>query len=190
MKEVILTVGPRASGKSSFCERVVAVDSDIVLISRDNLIIELCGKTDLDPYSDGHRNALGMMWKMLEENLRTNSRTRIILDTWNGSSGDRTSIISRLDKLGASRISAWYFTTSIEYVSEWFWQKPGIAKMSEMRTRQHENLSFFREDEVRRSYELFHQLAKKIDRDGFHEVTRLDPLVDAPETMICSRTGP
>ena len=50
MREVILTVGPRASGKSGFCERVLAFDSSIVFISRDKILTELFGKTSLSPY--------------------------------------------------------------------------------------------------------------------------------------------
>ena len=43
MKTVILTVGPRGAGKSNFCNQIVQSHSEIVLVSRDAILIELFG---------------------------------------------------------------------------------------------------------------------------------------------------
>ena len=184
MREVILIVGPRASGKSSFCEKAIAVDSSIVLVSRDTILTELFGKTSLDPYSGGHVHALERMWEVVEDQLKSHSPLRMILDTWNGSSGERRRIIAQLRRLGAERITAWYFVTPVEYVEEWFWKKPGIARMEEMATRQNQGLIFYSSDAPRRDYELFYQTASEVASDGFDQILRINPLTMGPEQVL------
>lgn len=61
LKEVILPVGPQGSGKSAFCEKAVELDPNIVLISRDKILIELFGTVFLDSYSGGHFHAYDVM---------------------------------------------------------------------------------------------------------------------------------
>lgn len=186
MREVILTVGPRASGKSEFCRRATQVDPSITLISRDALLIELFGTTSLNPYTGGHYLAEERMWKEVEERLK-HDRIRLILDAWNGSSRERLTITRRFRDLGADRIKAWYFVTQPEYVDQWFWQKPGIARMSEMRTRQGQKLTYYDDGAPRRDYELFHRLALGIDFDGFDELTKIDPLITLPEHVLVNQ---
>lgn len=189
MQEVILIVGPRASGKSSFCERTVAIDSSIVLVSRDIMLVEVFGKTSLDPYSGGHEYVSERMWKVVEDQLRSISPLRMILDTWNESSGERCRIIAQLRDLGAERIIAWYFVTPVEYVEKWFWKKPGIAKTEEMSTRQNQGLTFYLSDAPRRDHELFHQMASEIASDGFDQILRINPLTIGPEQVLRSQRG-
>lgn len=184
MREVIVTVGPRASGKSCFCDKVLALDLSLVLVSRDKITIELCGSTSLDPYSGGHQYANERMWETLTELLESCDDVRVILDTWNGSSRERKCINQKLRALGVDRIKAWYFVTPVECVEEWFWLKPGIAKIEEMRDRQRQGLAFYSEDAPRRDYELFHEYAEEIDSDGFDEIVRVDPLTTEPEHLL------
>ncbi len=184
MREVILIVGPRASGKSSFCERTVAIDSSIVLVSRDAMLVELFGKTSLDPYSGGHEYVSEQMWKVVEDQLKSISPLRMILDTWNGSSDERRNIIAQLRRLGAERIIAWYFVTPVEYVKEWFWKKPNIAKVEEMATRQNQGLTFYSSDAPRRDHEIFHQMALGIASDGFDRILRINPLTIELEQVL------
>lgn len=188
MREVIVTVGTRASGKSSFCQRVIAADPSIVYISRDNILIELFGRTSLDPYSGGHFYAYEKMWEVVKEKL-IQEEVRIILDVWNGSAGERRSIIKQLREHGADQVMAWYFTTPVKFVEEWFWQKPGIAKIDEIRDRQGEGLVFYCEDAPRRDHKLFHHLASDIDLDGFDAVIRVNPITMGPEHVVHSQTS-
>lgn len=183
MREVILTVGPRASGKSEFCEKVVKVDPTIVLVSRDKLLIELFGSTSLDPYTGGHYYAHEQLWKAVEEKLKSDG-LRMILDTWNGTSRERLDIIHRLRDLGTNRVQAWYFVTPLEYVNQWFWQKPGVARMSEIRAVQSQGCVFYGDDTPRTDYELFHRLALRINSDGFDRVTKVNPLITQPEQIL------
>ncbi|MFA6301123.1 MAG: AAA family ATPase [Candidatus Paceibacterota bacterium] len=189
MREVILTVGPRGCGKSSFCQRAVVLDPSVVLISRDELLIKLFGKTSLSPYTGDHEYVYEQMWKMVEEKLESTSKLRMILDTWNGTSDERYCIIRMLRFLGVDQIKAWYFVTPAENVCEWFWKKPDVAKISEMSTRQGEDLSFYSEDAPLRDHALFHKLAADIDSDGFDGVIKVNPLITQPEQILGLQTS-
>ena len=184
LKEVILTVGPQGSGKSSFCEKAVALDPSLTLISRDKILYELFGSVFLDAYSGGHYHAYEVMWERVKEQVEATSDSRIILDTWNGGSRERRAIIERLRELGVGRVVAWYFVTPVETVSEWFWNKPGIAKSSEMCARSGQGLTFFSDKAPKHDYKLFHKWARDIDLDGFDEVVRINPLVTTPEQVL------
>jgi len=184
MQEVILTVGPRASGKSCFCDTALALDSSLTLISRDQILTTLFGKTLLDPYSGGHEYVLERMWEIVKEQLNSPADVRMILDIWNGSSQERVDINQQLRRHGADRIVAWYFITPVECVDEWFWQKSGIAKIEKMGNQQKERLVFYGEDSPRRDHKLFHELAMGINNDGFDSVIKINPLVMKPEHVL------
>lgn len=184
MREVIITVGPRASGKSRLCDKVLALDPSLVLVSRDKITIELFGSTSLNPYSGGHHYANERMWETLAELLESRADVRIILDTWNGSSRERIYINQKLRDLDVDRIKAWYFVTPVERVEEWFWLKPGIAKMEEMKNKQGQGLTFYSEDAPRRDHRLFHEYAEEIDSDGFDEIVRVNPITTEPEHLL------
>lgn len=187
MREVILTVGPRASGKSEFCQKAIQIDPSITLVSRDELLIKLFGTTSLNPYAGDHYLAEAEMWKIVEKRLKFGSELKILLDAWNGSSRERLAITRMLRDLGADKIKAWYFVTQPECVNQWFWQKPGIAKMSEMRSHLGKKYVFYDDDAPRRDYKLFHQLALEIDSDGFDEVTKIDPVITLPEHVLVNQ---
>lgn len=177
MKTVFLTVGTRAAGKTTYCKAQVARDHSLVCVSRDDVLMKLFGTASLDPYCGGHDQANITMWKMVEKALEETD-VKIILDAWNGNSSERRYILSRLRSLGAERIVAWYFVTPVELVSQWFWKKPGIARISEMKSRRGEkNLAFYSVDAPEWDHEHFHKCAAGIETDGFDEVVRIDPAV-------------
>ncbi len=189
MKEVILTVGPQGSGKTVFCNKAVTFDPNTVMVSRDEILVELFGSVFLDSYSGGHFHAHDVMWQRIEEKIQTSSNSRFILDTWNGNSQERIAIIKKLRALGVDRILAWYFVTPVKNVSEWFWMKPGVAKTVDWRNQQGQNLVFFSEDAPKRDHELFHTFASEIDLDPFDEVVRINPVVDTPEQTFNLQTS-
>lgn len=156
--------------------------------SRQDSYRAFWGGTDLNPYSGGHIFAYERMWEVVKGKLIP-EETKMILDTWNGDAGDRWFIIRKLREYGADRIIAWYFITPVEFVEEWFWQKPGIAKLSEMRNRQGEGLAFYSEDAPRRDHKMFHQFASDIDSDGFDEVIRVNPVTMEPEHVLRLQTS-
>jgi predicted kinase len=189
LNEVILPIGPQGSGKSVFCEKALVTDPNLILISRDKILMELFGSVFLDSYSGGHYHASDVMWKKVRAQIQLTSEFRIILDTWNGTKQERAGIIQKLRELGVKRIVGWYFITPVEMVSEWFWEKPEVAKSSDMRNRQGENLTFFSEDAPIHNHKLFHRWASKIDSEGFDEVVRINPLVTTPEQALSLETG-
>lgn len=128
------------------------------------------------------------MWERVQEAL-VPSKARVVLDVWNGDRIDRRSILKKLRKLGARRVVAWYFVTPVKFVEEWFWKKPGVAKINDMQKRQEEGLSFYSEDSPRRDHELFHELASGIGSDGFDKVVRINPVVMGPEQVLGLRTS-
>ena len=71
--QVILTVGPRASGKSTFCNAVIGTNKSVELISRDQILTELFGKTNLSPYDGCHEVGGEKMWEQIEQKICSSS---------------------------------------------------------------------------------------------------------------------
>ncbi|PIP55528.1 MAG: hypothetical protein COX06_02905 [Candidatus Zambryskibacteria bacterium CG22_combo_CG10-13_8_21_14_all_42_17] len=188
MREVIVTAGTRATGKSTFCDKALALDPSMIEISRDKILLELFGKTALNPYYNGFFYVKEKIWENAKKALVPQD-VKMIFDVWNGDSLDRKLILRKLREYGADRVVAWYFITPIEIVEEWFWKKPCIAKIGAHRSQQGENITFYPEDAPQRDHELFHKLASDIDSDGFDEVVRINPVTMGPEHVLRFQTS-
>ncbi len=172
MKHVILTVGPQCVGKSTFCNKIIQAHPEIILISRDAILMELFGKIYLDKYSGGHYIALEKMWEKVTEQLQKDSL--IILDCWNDSAEKRKTITEKLRSLGAQRIDAWYFVTPENTCVKWYMKEVS----SEIKTvnpkwgkLQQESMC----DQFCRCYEFFH--SQTVDHtQGFDFIKKIDPL--------------
>ena len=174
-KCVYLLVGQRGAGKSCYAKRLLANQPELLLISRDEILVRKFGSTDTNPYGGAQWYALEVMHRLLRFVFRTRPRVRIVLDCWTENSKGRTSLVRKLREYGATQVVALYFVTPREVVNSWFWLKPGIAKMEEMGTRGGENLVYFSADAPSRDYDAFHRLARHINSNGFDEVIRIDP---------------
>lgn len=174
-KCVYLLVGQRGSGKSFYAKRLFANQPELSFVSRDEILVRKFGSTGTDPYGGAQWYALEVMHRLLRSVLRTRPMVKIILDCWTEDGEGRASLVRKLQEYGATRVVALYFVTPCEVVNSWFWLKPGIAKMEEMRSRNGENLVYFSADAPSRDYDVFHRLARQIDSDGFDEVIRIDP---------------
>ncbi len=175
-KHVYLLVGQRGAGKSYYAKRLLTAQPELLLISRDEILVRNFGSTDTNPYGGTQWYALKAMHRLLRFVLRTRPTAKIILDCWTGDSKERASLVQKLIEYGATKVVALYFITPREIVNDWFWLKPGIAKMEEMRSRKGENLVYFSAEAPLRDHEVFHQFAQQIDSDGFDEVIRINPL--------------
>jgi predicted kinase len=175
-KTVYLLVGPRASGKSNYCDGLVAHQRDLVVVSRDAIMLQLFGSVHSNKYEGGHERAFEVMQEQLRTMLSAEGSIRLLLDAWTGTSRERKALISALRGYGATRVIALYFITPVEYVEKWFWLKPKIARIGEMREKQGQGYTFFGDDAPRRDHELFHRFAADIDSDGFDRVIRVNPL--------------
>ena len=183
VREVIMMVGTRGAGKSTFLDKTLACDPSIVGVSRDKILFDLFGSMSVDPYSGGFCNVYEKMWEEAAAALAPRD-VRMILDAWNGSSCERQQMLWKLRLLGADRVVAWYFTTPLETVEDWFWKKPDVAKMSEMGSRQGQGVVFYSEGAPGRDHKLFHKHAGGIDSDGFDEVVRINPVVVEPQDVL------
>ncbi len=172
---IYLLVGQRGAGKSHYAGRLIKNQPELSIVSRDAILIRLYGSTDTDPYSGAGHSVQKIMHRLLRRKLSTQTNLRLILDTFTSDSRERKLLINKMREYGATRIVALYFVTPLEIVDQWFWEKPGIAKMSEMSARRGEGLVFFSENAPGRDYKVFHELASQIDSDGFDEVIRIDP---------------
>ncbi len=173
---VYLLIGQRGAGKSHYAGRLKERQPELELISRDEILIRLFGTTSLCSYTGGHFHASNEVFQEIEKTFSDSNEKKVLLDFWTGFSNERWSLVQKLRQLGAERIIALYFMTPLPLVEKWFWSKPGIARMSEMRSKNGEKgVAFYSDTAPAHDFQLFHQEAQKIDRDGFDEVIRIDP---------------
>ncbi len=172
---VFLLVGQRGSGKSYYGKRLVENHPELTVVSRDEILVRRFGSVHTDPYSGAGYYAQEILYRLLRRKLGTQTNVKLLLDCWTRDSRERKNLLRKLRSYGANRVVALYFVTPLKTVETWFWQKPGIAKIRDMKNHQGERLSFFSDDAPRHDHELFHKLASKIDSDGFDKVMRIDP---------------
>lgn len=161
MKVVYLTSGPRGSGKTEFVKKIASFHPEVEVISRDGILIELFSSTSLNPYEGGHYVAKDILWKKVEEFLSSSKKRELILDCWNGFSNERQVIIWKLRELGADRVVCWQFMVPIDLCVQWFFTKPDSKGYSEIG--------------IRRDYNLYYEMAKDIEEDGFDEIYHINP---------------
>ncbi len=166
MKEVILTCGPRGAGKSTYCNKYIETYPEWTLVSRDNILIKLFGKTSLDSYSGGHYIALDEMWEVLKSKLKK-PNAKIILDCWNGFPRERRHINRELRELDAKKIEAWQFVTPIETVIERMIEREHADEKNKWR------LASIKENYTH-DYRLYHSFRIDLEQ-GFDFVRQIDP---------------
>lgn len=173
-KTVFLLVGPRGSGKSQYATKLLETHKELTVISRDEIIMRKFGTVHTDSHSGTAHYALEITIRLLRRKMAT-LNGKIVLDYWTGDSEDRRFMLSIIRECGATSVVALYFITPVKVVERWFWQKPGIARISEMKNRRNEDLVFFLDDTPRRHHKKFHKKAKNINSDGFDKIVRIDP---------------
>ena len=161
MKKVILTSGPRGAGKSRYCKTIVQQSPEIIIVSRDDVLMELFGKTSLNPYDGSMHYGYDVYWKRIQEILKLDNYF-LIMDCWNGTSGERINTIRTLRMSGVEQVICWQFITPLQDCLKWFFQK--------------EDSRGYIESGIRRDYALYHELAASIEEDGFDSVVKINPL--------------
>jgi hypothetical protein len=155
VKRVIVTVGPRGAGKTSFCEQIVRHRPEVTLVSRDAIFKELFGKVNLNPYTGDDFYGLQVMWKRTGDYLN-NGAAVLILDTWNGSREARWDITYKLRSLGAERIEAWRFVTPASHIVQWFLKKEPEDRKSSPRILDDYRLYHSRPVELKQGFDAIH----------------------------------
>jgi predicted kinase len=173
---VYLLVGPRAAGKTTWASAALKEKPDLLLISRDAILVELFGSEHTDPYSGAGQYVMQTLFDRLREKLTEGTASTIVLDCWTGSSDERQPLVRKLRSYGAVKVIALLFTTPLACVEQWFWKKPGIGRLKDIRNPGGYKLAFFGEDAPRNDFQLFHELITTIHDDGFDQVIQINPL--------------
>jgi hypothetical protein len=127
---------------------------------------------------------MNLLTRLIRRHLMAKKGVSILLDAWTSRGDDRKRLINSLRACGADRVIALYFITPLEFVNKWFWLKPGIARLSEMKTRKDEGLVFFSNHAPTLDYEIFHTFAVNIDTNGFDSVIRINPALEGPVIQL------
>lgn len=172
---VYLLVGQRGSGKSTFASTVKKQHPEVLFLNRDDILIEMFGSVHPDAYSGGHFVAIKELYCRFTQITANQDESKTLLECFTGSFFERQVLIRDLRANGATKVIALYFVTPVELVRQWFWQKPGIAKMGDQKKRG-QDVVYYSENAPSHDFEAFHDLARKIDINGFDEVIRIDPL--------------
>jgi len=173
MKTAILTVGPRWSGKSTFCNQIIRSRSEIVLVSRDAILIELFGSTCISPYSGGHGFALEKMWEITTEYMQRNEML-MILDCWNGFAEERNEITKKLRSIEIERIIAWYFITPEDVCLRWF-MEDAEDEIKKEKSKYRELYIKSKQTSYLHDYQLYH--SQPVDFiQGFDCIRKINPV--------------
>ena len=163
MKNIVLTSGPRGAGKSTYVKHFVEQNQDVEYLSRDELLIELFGKTSLNPYTGDHQYAYELFSKKIKEVVESSKpNLNLIVDSWNGFSSGRKSMINNFRNLGADNVFCWKFITPKSTCLDWFMRK--------------EDAKGYSKEGIASDYDLYHRKSIDIEEDGFDQVFYIDPL--------------
>ncbi len=178
MTHVILTIGPQWAGKSTFCEKVIALDPSINLVSRDKILIDWYGTVWLDSYCGGHVAAYEKIFKEVKRFVHPGSDNLLIVDCWNGTASERAGIVERLRGCGVTKVFGWYFVTPRSQCLLWSFVCDPLKKDTEV-ARECRNYDYGS------AYNGFHRQSIESEQ-GFASIIRVNPLEDSPEKILGS----
>jgi len=171
MRRVIVTAGPQGCGKTTYSKKLIRLNSELQLVSRDEILEELYGTAWLSPYTGQHEFGQEVMWQRINEQLQK-TEAFIILDTWSGSDQERKEITDRLRQLGADRIIGYRFTTPEQVALRWYIQRESRGKDFK-HVRQ--LTAPYRAEAYHHDYQLFHSYGVTKDQ-GFDVILNVNPL--------------
>ena len=162
MKTLLLTSGPRGGGKTTLVKAIKKDNPSIPVVSRDEIRLKLFGSIGLNPYTNDSEVAFLAMSKALKSSLsREEPSELVILDCWNGFSGERKQIIKTARECGADRVHCLQFFVPLDVCLKWFTQKTYTGGLSE--------------SSVRWDYGLYYKTAEDIEKDGFDSIIPINP---------------
>lgn len=162
MKKVVLTSGPRGAGKSTYINNYVKQNPETIILSRDELLIELFGQTALSPYDGSHEYARQLFSDKIKKTIESNEHPNLIVDCWNGYPEERESAIEQYKLFGADKVICWKFMTPKETCIDWAMKK--------------EDISGYTKPMMERDFDTYHRFSKNILEEGFDQVRFINPL--------------
>lgn len=183
MKYAVLTVGPQGSGKSTFCEKVIAANPHVQLVSRDKILIEMFGTFRFDGYSGQYKEGWEELWKRVKTALRKDDAL-VIVDAWNDDALSRVKITHTLRRFGADLLAAWLFSVPQEVHTEWLFarwkqENPSPEKSSAFR----EMSDKARRDSFRRHHQFFEE-SPVTDTEDFDFIRIINPQNPVPSDLF------
>ncbi|NCS99204.1 ATP-binding protein [Candidatus Parcubacteria bacterium] len=161
MNTVVLTSGPRGSGKTTFTKRITSEKPEIISVIRDEIFIEVYESVLLCPYTDDPTIGYHAVMQKVKHHMHQQKDSTIILDHFTGFSWQRKLMIERLREDGADCVLCLYFLIPLETCIKWFMKK--------------EDINGFSKHSVVWDYNLFYEKSSDIEEDGFDKVIYIDP---------------
>ena len=159
---VILTSGPRGSGKTTYVNFIKKENPEVIVISRDEILLELYGTIYLKRYWE--RGSHIFVWNRIKEIIDLASQKssyKIILDFWNRTFEDREQIITKLRDLGVERIICWKFIVPLDACLSLFSQKDDICGAEKYFSK--------------KNFYDFYRNMEEIYNNGFDCIETIDP---------------
>lgn len=195
MIRAIVTVGAQGVGKTTLCEKVVSQHPEVVIVSRDQIFLDLFAVsendrclTDFDPR---HTQIFETMWEFVAESFKK-SHTQdvyLILDCWNRGEWDRRIITHSLRKLGADVVGAWHFITPFGTFNSWHKEDSGGNSTTSLESWKDQAVALAIQSERTRQYRLY-QMQKIELSQGFDFIVQVDPLIPPPFEVLFGCTPP
>ena len=163
LNTVILTIGPRGAGKTTFCKEIVRQRPDVAFVERDAILVELFGSASLSPYSGAHQQGYKVLSGKVRELLGSGSAI-VLLDPWNGFPKEREILTAHVRSLGAKFVMGWYFVTSENVTTRQFMEREKSSGFQ----------GFGTERNARADYQFYHRQPVALDQ-GFDVIVEIDP---------------
>lgn len=176
---IVLSIGPRGSGKTTYCDRVIKHYPKVRIFSQDDAIRKQFGKLT---FSQHEQVDMAFLWQAAFSFLRSLDReSDAILDMNFMSKAERISSIIKAKMAGAQSISCWYFVTPLQASAEFFMKKPERER-GEFTTAIY-SLYYRDFHEQCRDIECDHLVYSGPNQYGFNLIRRIDPT--DPNQEIC-----
>lgn len=129
MKIVVLPIGIRGSGKTTYIEKVAKKNPDVTVFSKDEIVRKKYGRTIFNFQNPGDKSLGGESAHFIREFIRlylasSAENMQIILDMSIETREYRATFVKECRSLGVDSVVCWYFTTPYNQCIEWFGKKP------------------------------------------------------------------
>ncbi len=157
-----IAVGPKAAGKTTFCQSFVAGRSDAILIrSNDNDVF----------------TGEGILWRTIAQNLRTNADkdAQFILDCHCCNPEQRKEIVTRLHTIGIADVEAWHFVTPEFVCVKWFTELDEREERALTDPRDRKWRALFRPHTIKAIHREYAAFPIPTVQEGFSRIRSIDP---------------